>query len=535
VSRQRQRQDQNQFSLPFEQTELPLTPQAAAVIHAHLPPAVLPPLLITAHWPNEIDGVPIPTPLREAVEREVFGTEENGDPVDPTPAEVLAITLYHGERLTELLESARHVDELLANRPSHGREELIRRKETVRCQMQSVLALYAEDFGEVAARHFQSWAERKLAEERGEGASDQHEPDAEPECSATTPTTPQRTQSAAAPEASVKQPRNPSLFEPAMAKAPEATTVNSSAEPIAEETLPTRPRIKARSTSRGERLEQIHENIDQALDKLAESLDAGRSEALRGWLTTMSRFHDYSLNNQILIAFQRPDATHVAGFHAWKKFNRLVNKGEKGIMILAPVTKPVGKVEQQDERGNKTEKTLRKLVNTKTVYVFDISQTHGDPLPELARVTGDAAEHLVNLKELIASKGIELFYAERLPRGAQGNSQGGRIGCRKGLSPAEEFRTLAHELAHELLHRGERREQTTVRSRELEAESVAFIVCSAIGLDARQCSTDYIHLYRGNKQMLLESLQFIRGVSKEILSALTSPGHQAARDSSFAE
>jgi len=76
-------------------------------------------------------------------------------------------------------------------------------------------------------------------------------------------------------------------------------------------------------------------------------------------------------------------------------------------------------------------------------------------------------------------------------------------------TPAEEFRTLAHEFAHELLHRGERRNETTRRSRELEAESVAFVVCSAIGLDAKQTSTDYIHLYRGDRAALFESLQYI--------------------------
>ncbi len=80
-----------------------------------------------------------------------------------------------------------------------------------------------------------------------------------------------------------------------------------------------------------------------------------------------------------------------------------------------------------------------------------------------------------------------------------------------------------HEIAHELLHRGERREQTTQRSRELEAEAVAFVVCTGIGLDARECSADYIQLFRGNKKMLVESLQFIREVSREILNHLLNP------------
>lgn len=280
------------------------------------------------------------------------------------------------------------------------------------------------------------------------------------------------------------------------------------------------PRELFSEAARGDRLEKIHQGIEKALDQLAASLESGKSDALTAWLKTMSRFHNYSLNNQILIAIQDPQATHVAGFHAWKKFDRLVTKGEKGIMILAPIMKAVGKVEEQDSKGQTVERTLRAIINAKPVFVFDIAQTHGEPLPKLAGVTGIGSVRVDEVRRLITIKGIDLYYADRLQDGAQGISEGGRIGCVNGLNGPDEIRTLIHELAHELLHRGERRQETTRRSRELEAESVAFVVCTAIGLNAGQCSTDYIHLFRGNKQMLIESLNFIREVSKDILSSL---------------
>lgn len=264
----------------------------------------------------------------------------------------------------------------------------------------------------------------------------------------------------------------------------------------------------------------LHEKAEQALDELGRALESGKSEALVTYLTTMAKFHSYSFGNQLLIAFQRPDATHVAGFHKWKSLGRSVRKGERGIMILAPVTKKVGEVEETQKDGTKKTRDIRRIVNTKPVHVFDVAQTDGKPLPEFSSAKGDPKDETDKLRTIIRETGIELYYAERLPGGAQGVSEGKRIGCVLGLTPAEEFRTLVHELGHELLHRGERRQETTKRSRELEAEAVAFVVCTGIGLDVKQSSTDYIHLYRGSKAMLAESLEFIRQASTTILSHL---------------
>jgi hypothetical protein len=268
----------------------------------------------------------------------------------------------------------------------------------------------------------------------------------------------------------------------------------------------------------------IAQMTSDALTKLRGDLANGKSEMLRTYLATMSRFYRYSFGNQILISFQCPHATHVAGFQAWKKFNRFVKKGEKGIVILAPVLrKSTNDVGNDGEVATANKKTPR-LVNVRAAHVFDISQTEGEPLPEFATVKGDPATHLGKLKELVSAKGITLEYVGSLG-GAFGVSSGGKIQLLKGLQGAQEFSVLVHELAHELLHQGERRRETTKTVRETEAEAVAFVVGHSIGLELSTASSDYIQLYRGDAETLSESLTFIRNISSEVIAALLeSPG-----------
>ncbi len=152
--------------------------------------------------------------------------------------------------------------------------------------------------------------------------------------------------------------------------------------------------------------------------------------------------------------------------------------------------------------------------------MFDVSQTEGEPLPEFATVQGDPAEHNAKLKALVTEQGISLDYSDSI-RPALGVSRGGAITLACGLSPAQEFSTLAHELAHEKLHRPERRIQTTKTIRETEAEAVAFVVCHAIGLDTNTASSDYISLYDGNRDTLTASLDSIQSTATAILRAIT--------------
>jgi hypothetical protein len=149
----------------------------------------------------------------------------------------------------------------------------------------------------------------------------------------------------------------------------------------------------------------------------------------------------------------------------------------------------------------------------------DLSRVALFHLAEFARVQGEPGEHLERLKAFVGGKGIELRYSEALGS-AEGFSVGGGIVLKACLQPAEEFSVLVHELGHEILHRDED-EQLSRTVRETEAEAVAFVVCQAVGLDARGSSTDYIHLYRGSKETLMESLQRIREVAVEIIEAVT--------------
>lgn len=263
--------------------------------------------------------------------------------------------------------------------------------------------------------------------------------------------------------------------------------------------------------------------VGDSLDELAEAIERGESKQLKEYLAAMAKFHRYSLGNAMLIAWQRPNATHVAGFHTWKKLGRQVKRGEKGIRILAPIVRrrrgqvkgdgTEAETEQQDDQREDG------LVTFKSVCVFDVGQTSGKPLPEFAQVAGEPGQFTERLKESVSARGINVEYSDQTGR-AEGFSAGGRIVLRKGLPPAVEFSVLVHELAHELLHQGGKAKPESKTVLETEAEAVAFSVCQAAGLKAEDSSADYIQLYRGSKETLMESLARIRDVSVEIIQAL---------------
>ena len=261
---------------------------------------------------------------------------------------------------------------------------------------------------------------------------------------------------------------------------------------------------------------QVQKQIDNAVEQLAAALEAGESQQLRRYLAVMGRFHHYSLGNALLIAMQRPGARQVAGFHTWRRLGRQVRRGERGIRILAPVTRhePVAD-DPEDER-----RVRSVVVGYRTVCVFDVSQTDGNALPELNRARGRAKEQLQRLTCWLASRGVRI---EAMPRhsSALGASTGGRVLVREDLPEAERFAVLAHEAAHELLHHeGTRPESRKVR--EVEAEAVAFAVCQGVGLEARAAAADYIQLYRGDKPTLLASLTRIRQAAAAILGGMAT-------------
>jgi hypothetical protein len=232
----------------------------------------------------------------------------------------------------------------------------------------------------------------------------------------------------------------------------------------------------------------------------------------------MSRFHRYSFGNILEIARQRPDATRVAGIRTWNGFGRRVKKGEKGIRIFAPMVR-AKKEPEEDAAPAPDGKRIHIVTGFRAVYVFDVSQTSGDDLPEPAKATGEVGECRELLFSFLGRQGIEIEYNEAIAP-AHGVSYGGRIALLPGQSPAEELATLIHEAGHELLHRGDRRAATTRTVRELEAEAVAFVVGQAVGLEMGTTSADYIKLYDGNPDMLAESLEAIQDASAVILAAI---------------
>jgi hypothetical protein len=272
---------------------------------------------------------------------------------------------------------------------------------------------------------------------------------------------------------------------------------------------------------REDRQERVKRLAEKAITNLAEALGEGKSEALTQYLGAMSRFHRYSMHNVLLIAAQRPGASHVAGFRKWLELERSVMKGEKGIAIFAPmIRKPRGDTSQESGDGPDSDDGARVVRGFRVVYVFDITQTEGKPLPEFARVAGDPGKHLDRLKALTREQGIRLEYASDLG-GAYGTSSGGTIRLLRGQPTAEEFSVLAHELAHEMLHHDPEWDRPDSKSvRETEAESVAYVVSSACGLETGTAARDYIHLYRGDKETLASSLQRIQQTSSAILATL---------------
>ena len=189
------------------------------------------------------------------------------------------------------------------------------------------------------------------------------------------------------------------------------------------------------------KINRAKKSVNQALKQLMKALDAGKSEKLTAYLRAMAKFHRYSVGNIILISIQQPDAQHLAGYRTWRKLGRYVRRGEKGIAIMAPI------VQRKTETINNDINEEDEVVAFKTVYVFDISQTAGKSLPELAKVQGNPSKYKDRLKDFIDNRGIKLKYSNMFGS-VEGMSGGGMIIIRQNLEPAEQFSVMVHELAH---------------------------------------------------------------------------------------
>ena len=284
-------------------------------------------------------------------------------------------------------------------------------------------------------------------------------------------------------------------------------------------------------TSKG-KANTTKELIDASIGVLIDALESGHSEVLTAYLSAMAKFHYYSFGNVLLIAMQKRDATRVAGMYSWNQLGRRVRRGEKGIMIFAPMVgrKRKNQTEEQKEEQADAKTTDRntdgQLVGFRPVYVWDVSQTEGAELPKLDEAQGNPAEQLPRLVEFVKSQNIKFEYSENIAP-ARGLSYGGLIRLLPNMTPAEEFSTLVHELAHEMIHKAERRTLITKTVKETEAESVAFVVSKAIGLETGKASSDYIQLYHGNAALLQESLEVVQRTAAVILGAIA---HELAEE-----
>ncbi len=228
---------------------------------------------------------------------------------------------------------------------------------------------------------------------------------------------------------------------------------------------------------------------DHLLDALTEGIEAlTTSDAWRAHLDVQGRFRRYSFSNALLISRQDPDATHVAGFATWKKFGRAVRKGERALWILAPMTGRRTATDDGEER--------RPIVGFRPVAVFDVAQTDGDPLPGVCRnLQGGDPEAMFHLLMGRATRFGYTVDIVELPGSTNGDCSFARrrIRVERRNEPAQQVKTLAHELAHALLHEG-----TDDRAlAELEAESTAFVVCRSLGLDTADYSFGYVACWAG--------------------------------------
>ena len=288
-------------------------------------------------------------------------------------------------------------------------------------------------------------------------------------------------------------------------------------------------------------IQNKQEKMKELTDKLEQGVkDVYESERYKTYLGVMSKFHFYSFRNSLLIMLQKPEATHVAGFNAWKTtFNRSVNKGEKGLQILAPAPyrvkvemEKINQITQKPVLDNSGKPVTEEVEITKpsfrAVYVFDVSQTSGEPLPQLiTELTGSVAQYNAFFESLKSVSPFPMQFEELLG-GAKGycDPVNKKIAIKTGMSELQNIKTAIHEITHADLHAGlgnlsfdERKDR---RTKEVEAESVAFVVCSHYGIDTSDYSFAYVASWSSDKELnvLKGSLDTIQKQAAELLNRI---------------
>jgi antirestriction protein ArdC len=266
-----------------------------------------------------------------------------------------------------------------------------------------------------------------------------------------------------------------------------------------------------RGPSKQERVRQITEQLEQGIT------DLFTSENYKKYLHTMGKFRRYSFNNTVLIAMQKPDATLVAGYMAWQKnFHRNVKKGEKGITIFAPIRvkekkKLIGTDGKPviDANGKeKYEETGKVTVHYTIAKVFDVSQTEGEPLPSVGvdELYGKVPEYDHFMDAMMQISPVPVSF-EEIPGGAKGyfSPKEKKICIQAGMSEMHTMKTCVHEMTHAKLHDIDHIKQEggtfSRETAEVEAESVAYVVCEYFGLDTSEYSFPYIAGWSSSQEM----------------------------------
>ena len=335
---------------------------------------------------------------------------------------------------------------------------------------------------------------------------------------------------------SFPQPHRPDPSKVEMdAAAPGQKTAQTAEQP--QEPRPVIP-IVLTSEKPAEKLKEITDRLEQGITELFES------ERYREYLRVMSKFHNYSFNNTLLIAMQKPDASLVAGFSAWKNnFGRNVMKGQKGIKIIAPspykVKQEMKKIDphtQQPIIGKDgkpvTEEKEITIPAYKVVSIFDVSQTEGKELPDIAvdELTGDVERYRDFFAALEKTSPVPIGF-EQIPGSSHGyyHLEDKRIAIQEGMSELQTLKTAIHEIAHAKLHdidlnapENEQQPRVDRRTREVEAESVAYTVCQHYGLDTSDYSFGYVAGWSSGRELseLKSSLETIRSAAAEIINSI---------------
>ena len=289
---------------------------------------------------------------------------------------------------------------------------------------------------------------------------------------------------------------------------------------------------------------ETDERVAELTDKLENGVrELYASDSYAQYISAMAKFHHYSFGNALLILFQCPSATNVAGYGTWKQLGRQVKRGEKGIQILAPcsfrATLEREKIDPQSGQAlygpdgqPLTEKVKISPNRFKIAHVFDLSQTEGRELPEIgvSELTGDVAGYTGIYDRLTALSPLPVVQ-ENFQRAAKGYTSfmENRIVIKPGMSQVQTIKTLVHEIAHAKLHKpadiltGEQSKQRG--QKEVEAESIAYVVCQHFGIDTADYSLAYVAGWSRGKELaeLKASLDVIHSTAGEIIDAITPP------------